>query len=110
MFAPKLVDRLGENVMPDAGKAEGVTGFKRIIDLAAAHGVGFTPHSWSSAINTAAAAHLFASASSGVVFELKPNPSPMQHELITDPIGQRDGFVEIPPGPGLGIGVREDVI
>ena len=97
-------------VMPDAGKAEGVTGFKKIIDFAAAHGIGFTPHSWSSAINTAAAAHLFASAANGVVFELKPNPSPMQHELITKPIEQHDGYVEVPAGPGLGITVNEDVI
>src|SRR6185312_6139096 len=88
-------------VMPDAGKAEGITGFKKIIDFAAAHGIGFTPHSWSSAINTAAAAHLFASAANGVVFELKPNPSPIE---------QRDGYVEVPAGPGLGITVNEDVI
>ncbi|HZF32222.1 MAG TPA: enolase C-terminal domain-like protein, partial [Candidatus Angelobacter sp.] len=67
-------------------------------------------HSWSSAINTAAAAHLFASAANGVVFELKPNPSPMQHELITKPIEQRDGYVEVPAGPGLGITVNEDII
>ncbi|MSP82538.1 MAG: mandelate racemase/muconate lactonizing enzyme family protein [Alphaproteobacteria bacterium] len=97
-------------VMPDAGKAEGVTGCKKIIDLAAAHGVRFTPHSWSSAINTAAAAHLFASAANGVVFELKPNPSPMQHELVRDPIVQVDGYVTLPNGPGLGIAVVEDVV
>jgi L-alanine-DL-glutamate epimerase-like enolase superfamily enzyme len=97
-------------VMPDAGKAEGVTGFKKIIDLAAAHNLRFTPHSWSSAINTAAAAHLFASAGNGVVFELKPNPSPMQTELVTVPIGQTDGYVDMPEGPGLGITVDEAVI
>ena len=97
-------------IMPDAGKAEGVTGFKKIIEFAAAHGVSFTPHSWSSAINTAAAAHLFTSAKNGVVFELKPNPSPMQHELVTVPIEQKDGYVVFPDGPGLGIAVNEDVI
>jgi L-alanine-DL-glutamate epimerase-like enolase superfamily enzyme len=97
-------------VMPDAGKAEGVTGFKKIIDLAAANNLRFTPHSWSSAINTAAAAHLYASADNGVVFELKPNPSPMQHELVTQPIDQKEGYVEVPTGPGLGVTVNEEVI
>ncbi len=63
-----------EIVIPDAGKAEGITGCKRIVDFAAAEGLGYTPHSWSTAINTAAAAHLFASSANGVVFELKPNP------------------------------------
>jgi len=97
-------------VMPDAGKAEGITGFKRIIDFAAAHGLKFTPHSWSSAINTAAALHLFASADNGMVFELKPNPSPMQHELVREPIKQWDGFVAIPTCPGLGIEINEEII
>ena len=97
-------------VMPDAGKAEGVTGFKRIIDFASAHGVRFTPHSWSSAINTAAALHLFASADNGVVFELKPNPSPMQTELVSMRIVQEGGFVTVPDRPGLGIEVNRAVI
>jgi L-alanine-DL-glutamate epimerase-like enolase superfamily enzyme len=97
-------------IMPDAGKAEGVTGFKKIIEFAAAHGVSFTPHSWSSAINTAAAAHLFTSANNGLVFELKPNPSPMQHELVRVPIQQQNGYVVFPAGPGLGITINEDVI
>ena len=97
-------------VMPDAGKAEGITGFKRIIDFASAHGVRFTPHSWSSAINTAAALHLYASADNGVVFELKPNPSPMQTELVREPIEQIDGYVVLPNRPGLGIDVNFEII
>ena len=97
-------------VMPDAGKAEGVTGFKKIIDFAAAHGVRFTPHSWSSAINTAAAMHLFASAENGVIFELKPNPSPMQTELVRTPISQVAGYVEVFNHPGLGIDVQVETI
>jgi L-alanine-DL-glutamate epimerase-like enolase superfamily enzyme len=97
-------------VMPDAGKAEGITGCKRIIDFAAGERVGYTPHSWSTAINTAAAAHLFASTTNGVVFELKPNPSPMQHELVADPFLQRGGWVDLPTGPGLGVQVNQEVV
>src|SRR5262249_32516906 len=63
-------------IMPDVGKAEGITGVKQIIDLAALHHVGYTPHSWSSAINTAASMHLCASVTNNVVFELKPNDNP----------------------------------
>ncbi len=101
---------MADIVMPDPGKAEGLTGFKKIIDFAAQEGVRFTPHSWSSAINTAAALHLFASAPNGVVFELKPNPSPMQHELVEEPFEQRDGFLEVPRRPGLGVTVRESTV
>jgi L-alanine-DL-glutamate epimerase-like enolase superfamily enzyme len=97
-------------VMPDLGKAEGITGGKRIVDFAAAEGVGYTPHSWSTAINTAAAAHLYLSAANGVVFELKPDASPMQSELVTEPFRQRDGKVDIPTGPGLGVDVNQEVV
>ena len=44
--------------------------------------------------------HLFASADNGVVFELKPNPSPMQTELIREPIVQTGGYVNVPAGQG----------
>ncbi len=97
-------------VMPDPGKAEGVTGFKKIVDFAAAHCLRFTPHSWSSAINTAAAAHLFVSCDNGVVFEFKPNPSPMQDELVDTPYRPDGAWADLPSGPGLGVNVNEDII
>jgi len=97
-------------VMPDPGKAEGITGFKRIVDFAAATGCRFTPHSWSTAINTAAAAHLYTACANGVVFELKPNPSPMQNELVAEPMQQHGGWIELPHGNGLGVEVDETVV
>ena len=43
-----------------------------------------------------------------LIFELKPVPSPMQHELVRTPIEHRDGWVRPPDGPGLGVEVDED--
>lgn len=97
-------------VMPDVGKAEGVTGVRRVLEAAEMDGVKFTMHSWSSAINTAASIHLYASAPNGTVFELKPDANPMQHELVDRPFEQKAGYVELPEGPGLGITVNEDVV
>jgi L-alanine-DL-glutamate epimerase-like enolase superfamily enzyme len=45
-----------------------------------------------------------------LIFELKPLPSPMQHELVRTPIEQRDGWVSPPDGPGLGVEVDEAVV
>ena len=97
-------------VLVDPGRVEGISAMKAIVDDAAAEGVRFVPHSWSSAVNTAAALHVFASAGNGLVFELKPNRSPMQHELVSVPFEQRDGWVSVPDGPGLGIEVDEDTV
>ena len=97
-------------IMVDPGRAEGVSGFQKVIALTAQAGQAFNAHTWSSAINTAASLHLTASAPNYIVFELKPLPSPMQHELVTHPIEQKDGWVEVPEGPGLGVEVDERVV
>jgi L-alanine-DL-glutamate epimerase-like enolase superfamily enzyme len=97
-------------VLIDPGRVEGVSGMLNAARAVAGHGVGVVPHSWSSAINTAAALHVFASSPNGVVFELKPNRSPMQHELVRQPFEQVDGWIEVPDEPGLGVDVDEDVV
>ena len=96
--------------MVDPGKAEGISGSWRIIEMAAAAGLSWNAHSWSSALNTAAALHLAVAASNTLIIELKPLPSPMQHELVRTPIEQRDGWVAPPDAPGLGVEVDETVV
>lgn len=106
-----LIDSAAVDViMVDPGKAEGVTGTWNIINMAAAAGLSWNAHSWSSALNTAAALHLSVAASNTLIFELKPVPGPMQHELVTNPIEQVDGWVRPPDGSGLGVDVDEQVV
>jgi L-alanine-DL-glutamate epimerase-like enolase superfamily enzyme len=45
-----------------------------------------------------------------VVFELKPNESPMQHELVTNPFAMVDGHIVVPDSPGLGVEVDEAAV
>ena len=96
--------------LADPGRVEGITGVKKVIELTTAAHLFFNPHTWSSAINTAAALHLTATATNYIIFELKPLPSPLQFELVTQPIEQHGGWVQVPDGPGLGIEIIEDVV
>ena len=106
-----LVDtHTADFIMPDVGKAEGITGVKLAIEYAALHHQLYNPHSWSTALNTAASLHLCASVPNCKVFELKPNPNPMQHELVSNPIAPSGGYVTPPAGPGLGVTVREEAV
>lgn len=101
---------IADIIMVDPGRAEGITGFLKVIHLTAQAHQFFNAHTWSSAINTAASLHLTASAPHYIVMELKPIPNPMQHELVTQPIVQKQGWIDIPQGPGLGVEVDERVV
>jgi len=97
-------------VLIDPGRVEGISGTRAAAELAAASGVQWVPHSWSSAINTAAALHVFAATPNGRVFEVKPEPNPMQNELVRNPFPIDGGYLAVPDGPGLGVEVDEDVV
>ncbi len=106
-----LIDRGAlDIVMVDPGRAEGVTGSWRVIQRAAAAGMSWNAHSWSSALNTAASLHLAAASSDVLVLELKPEPGPMQHELVTDPIEMAGGTIAVRDAPGLGVTIDERVV
>ena len=97
-------------IMIDPGRAEGVTGVKKVIDLAAAKRQSWNAHSWSSALSTAASLHLAAASPNVLLLELKPEPSPMQNELVSDPIVMRNGWIEVRDEPGLGVTVDESAV
>jgi L-alanine-DL-glutamate epimerase-like enolase superfamily enzyme len=101
---------IADVICVDPGRAEGITGFHKVIQMTAQANMFFNAHTWSSAINTAASLHLTASAPHYIVMELKPIPNPMQHELVAQPIEQHDGWIDIPEGPGLGVEVDEAVV
>jgi L-alanine-DL-glutamate epimerase-like enolase superfamily enzyme len=94
----------------DPGRAEGITGGRRVIELVEEAGVWFNAHAWSSAIVTAASLALSLTTPRVLVFELKPEENPMQHELVESPIEQAGGWVEALDQPGLGIEVKESVV
>lgn len=97
-------------IMIDPGRAEGVTGTKKVIDMAAEARQSWNAHSWSSAINTAASLHLAAASANVLLLELKPEPSPMQNDIVSDPIVMEGGYIAVRDAPGLGITVDEAAV
>jgi L-alanine-DL-glutamate epimerase-like enolase superfamily enzyme len=87
----------------DVGRAEGITGTLAVIGKVERANLWFNSHAWSSAVNTAASIALSASTSRCMFQELKPDASPMQHELVETPLTQVGGWIEVPRSPGLGV-------
>ncbi|MBV9245787.1 MAG: mandelate racemase/muconate lactonizing enzyme family protein [Methylobacteriaceae bacterium] len=94
----------------DPGRAEGITGFKKVCDRVEACHRQANAHAWSSAIVTAASLAISFASSACKLFEFKPLRNPMQHDLVTRPCDHVDGWVYPPSGPGLGIEVIEEVV
>ncbi|HZT19410.1 MAG TPA: mandelate racemase/muconate lactonizing enzyme family protein [Dongiaceae bacterium] len=94
----------------DPGRAEGITGFKKVTDRVEAYRRQANAHAWSSAIVTAASLAISFSSPACKLFEFKPLRNPMQHDLVTKPFEHVNGWVYPPAGPGLGIEVIEEVV
>jgi len=94
----------------DPGRAEGITGFKRVCDVTERYRRQANAHAWSSAIVTAASLAVSFSSPACRLFEFKPLENPMQHELVPDPISHVEGWVHPPTAVGLGVDVDERVV
>ncbi|HZQ64624.1 MAG TPA: mandelate racemase/muconate lactonizing enzyme family protein [Gaiellaceae bacterium] len=94
----------------DPGRAEGITGFKKVCDRVEAYQRHANAHAWSSAIVTAASLAISFSSPACKLFELKPLRNPMQHDLVPEPFDHVEGWMYPPAGPGLGIEVDEEVV
>jgi D-galactarolactone cycloisomerase len=103
---------------PDMGSCGGITAARHIIALAQAMGVRVNPHVWGSAIAQAASLHVIAAVpvahhslfATQPVLEYDRSSHPFRQLLVKQPLTMRDGWVDIPDRPGLGIEVNRDVI
>ncbi len=94
----------------DPGRAEGITGFKKATERVEFYKRQSNAHAWSSAICSAASLAVSFSTPSAKLFEFKPLRNPMQHDLVSEPFEQVNGWVYPPTKPGLGIEIIEDVV
>ena len=103
---------------PDLGSCGGISAGRHIIALAQSHGVQVNPHVWGSAIAQAASLQLLAAVpvahhslfAQEPILEYDRSSHPFRLHLITKPIEQVGGWVEIPSGPGLGVEVDRSVL
>ncbi len=94
----------------DPGRIGGITGFALacdIIEIARRQG---NAHAWSTGIDTAASLAISWAKSVCRQFEEQPHKGPFQADLIGGAIVHRNGHMDMPTGPGLGIEVDVEVV
>ena len=99
-------------VQPDITRCGGITEMRKIYDMAQLNGVQLIPHGFSTGILLAASVHFLASCEHGTLMEYSESTSPLVNDngLVINPIEFRDGFLEVPDRPGLGIELNDEFI
>jgi L-rhamnonate dehydratase len=93
-------------LQPDVARAGGLTGMRRIAELAASRGVEVVPHCWKTGIDAAAARHLQAASPNVPLVEmLTPElfDSPLRRDLVRGEPVLSEGRLPLPGRPGLGV-------
>ncbi|MGH7094730.1 MAG: mandelate racemase/muconate lactonizing enzyme family protein [Stellaceae bacterium] len=110
-FRRLIAERVVDILQPDIAAAGGISETKKIADMANAFGVRVNPHVWGTAIALAASLQLIAVLPHNPpglhpiepLLEFDQSEHPIRMAVTTEPIVQKDGWVAIPHGPGLGI-------
>jgi L-alanine-DL-glutamate epimerase-like enolase superfamily enzyme len=100
-------------VQPDISRCGGLTEIRRIADLCELHGVQVIPHGWKTGILAQCGRHFQAACPASPLFEfISPHvyESPLRRDLVSPEPEVRDGLMDLPERPGLGIELNEEVV
>lgn len=109
-FRDLAILRAADVFQPDLGFCGGITETMRIADLASTFNLRFAPHLWAGAPCFFAGLHVCAAAPSSFIIEFSLGANPMIHDISVEPVAARDGMIDIPTGPGLGLTINEKTI
>lgn len=106
-----LAEEGGVDVLqPDLARCGGFTVARRISELQRDHGVELVPHCFSTGVLVAASLHFVASLERPTYSEFSVADSPLVQDVLAEAFELRDGTLEVPTGPGLGVALDEELI
>ncbi len=102
-------------LQPDIMVADGVTGFREIASLAQAHHKRVIPHHGGGNLGTIAQLHAIASWPNAPWIEILHDPPIAAYThgfamMENPPLVDREGYLNLPQGPGLGVEINKDLI
>ena len=102
----EILDKKAASILqPDVCYAGGITELRLIAGMAEAHYVPLAPHNPQGPCSLAASCQVAAAIPN---FMIQEGGTKTYEDLLKVPFAQRDGFLPLPQGPGLGIEIDED--
>ncbi|MFY0651630.1 MAG: mandelate racemase/muconate lactonizing enzyme family protein [Cyclobacteriaceae bacterium] len=117
-FRQLLENRSVDILQLDICACGGLTEAKRIATLASTHGIEVIPHTWGTGIALHTAIHFISNLENlpGRLFnpdfylEYDRTENAIREKLSSPGIELKDGMIDVPDRPGLGIEINEDVL
>ena len=121
-FSHFLSRRAYDIAQPDVINVGGVTEMRNVAMTANTQGIQVNPHVWGSPVMIAASLHVASTIPpcppSGdpepyvqePVMEFDRTPSLIREGIMSEPFDQKDGFLAVPDGPGLGVEIDEKAV
>ncbi|MBT8239667.1 MAG: mandelate racemase/muconate lactonizing enzyme family protein, partial [Acidimicrobiia bacterium] len=108
-FAPLLASGALHIAQLNTSRAGGILESRKITAIAEAHHAQIAPHLYNGPIGAAANIAIAATATNFLILEAILDFGGFHAELLRTPLEWRDGTVEVPTSPGLGVELNEDV-
>jgi D-galactarolactone cycloisomerase len=97
-------------VQPDSAIIGGITESMRVAHLAHTYQLELAPHCWGSAFSFMAGVNVAFASPAAVVIEFSLGGNPMMYDLVNEKIDVKNGMIEAPNSPGLGLSVNWDFV
>jgi galactonate dehydratase len=106
---PYLHERCIDILQPDCNHTGGITSQRKIATVAEAYHVPIAPHCTATNLGIAASLHVVSSIPLFLIHEFYPQNSGFNAPVLTRMAFELDkeGYIGLPPGPGLGVEVDE---
>lgn len=109
-FRSLLVREATDFIQPDVCATGGLLEMKKIAAMAESFYVSVIPHNPMGPVATAVNATFAACTSNFVILEYKADDESPRRDMVKEPIRLRDGYLDLPGGPGLGIDLNEEYL
>ena len=107
-YRPMFDKMAADNIQPDISHAGGIMELKKIAAEAESRYIPFAPHNPSGPVANAATLQLAATCQNFEILEIMYSDVPWRHDVTNEALVYKDGYIEIPDRPGLGIELNED--
>jgi L-alanine-DL-glutamate epimerase-like enolase superfamily enzyme len=109
-FEPLLARQGCDFIMPDLLRCGGIHEARRICEAAQWYSIAASPHNYAGGVGLAATLHFMAALPQTLLLEFDPTGTAVYEELFIAPLTAKDGHVQVPTTPGLGVHLTDDII